>query len=87
MTIAQNNRIESIPVHLEYPIVHQIKHIDPTHSIDILAIFALLTGVSKLWRSIGQLRKKGKLSLKLLFPIFSALLAIWKAIAQMNEGE
>jgi hypothetical protein len=80
-----NRPIEIVPVEPNYPDLNHSKHLDSTHSIDILVIFTLLTGFNKLWRSIGQLRKKGKLSLKLLFPIFSALLAIWKAIAQMND--
>jgi hypothetical protein len=87
MTTEQNKQIESIPADLQYPCFDKIEHLDPNHSIDILVIFTLLTGFNKLWRSIGQLRKQGKLSPKLVFPIFSALWAIWKAIEQMNDGE
>jgi hypothetical protein len=85
MTTEQSKQIESIPADLQYPCFDRIEHLNPTHSIDILVIFTLLTGFNKLWRSIEKMRKKGKLSPKLLFPIFSALLAIWKAILQMND--
>jgi hypothetical protein len=87
MTTEQNKQIESIPADLQYPCLDKIEHLDTTHSIDIVVLFALLTGINKLWRSIGKLRKKGKCSPELLFPIFSALLAIWKAIEHMNDGE
>jgi hypothetical protein len=83
----QNRSIEIIPTAPMYPDLDRFKNFDPNHSIGILAVFALLTGIIKLWRSIDTLRKKGKLSPKLLFPIFSALWAIWKAIKQMNDGE
>ncbi|WP_310487994.1 hypothetical protein [Chamaesiphon sp. VAR_69_metabat_338] len=83
----QNRPIEIVPVEPNYPDLIHSKHLNSTHSIDIVVLFALLTGINKLWRSIGQLRKQGKLSPKLVFPIFSALWAIWKAIEQMNDGE
>jgi hypothetical protein len=83
----QNRLIEIVPVEPNYPDPNHSKHLDSTHSINILALFALLAGINKLWRSIGQLRKQGKLSPKLVFPIFSALWAIWKTIEQMNDGE
>ncbi len=85
MTNEQNRPIEIVPFEPNYPDLNHSKHLDSTHSIDILALFALLTGINKLWRSIGQLRKKGKLNPKLVFPIFSALLAIVRAILQMND--
>jgi hypothetical protein len=87
MTNEQNRSIEIVPVEPNYPDLNHSKHLDSTHSINILALFALLTGISKLWRLIGKLRKKGKCSSELVFPIFSALLAIVRAILQMNDGE
>jgi hypothetical protein len=85
MTTEHNQQIESIPADLQYPCFDKIEHLDPTHSIDILALFAVLTGFNKLWRSIDKLRKQRKCSPQLLFPIFSALLAMVRAILQMND--
>jgi hypothetical protein len=87
MTNEQNRSSEIIPTAPMYPDLDRLEHLDPTHSIDILALFALLTGINKLRRSIGKLRKQGKCSPELLFPILSALLAIVRAIEQMNDGE
>jgi hypothetical protein len=87
MTTEQNKQIESIPADLQYPCLDKIEHLDTTHSIDILVIFTLLTSLNKLWRSIDLLRKHRKFSPKLVFPIVSALLAIVKAILQMNDKE
>ncbi len=86
MTIAQNNRIESIPVNLEYPIVHQIKHLDPTHSIETIFIAVMLIDRFKnLWVSIERMRKQGKFDPKVLFQILGVILAILRAIAQMGD--
>ncbi len=87
MTNEQNRSIEIVPVEPNYPDLNHSKHLDSTYSIDIVVLFALLTGIIKLWRSIDTLRKQRKLSSKLLFPIIGAILAIWKAIEQMNDGE
>jgi hypothetical protein len=50
-------------------------------------IFGLLMGIEKLWRSIDKLRKQGKFSPKLLLQIVGAIVAIVKAILQMNNEE
>jgi hypothetical protein len=85
MTTEQKKLIESISANLQYPCFDKIEHLDPTHSIDILVLFTLLTSFNKLWRSIGKLRKQRKFSTKLVFPIFSALWAMVRAILQMND--
>jgi hypothetical protein len=85
MTNKQNQSIEITPTAPMYPDLGRVEHFDPIHSIDIVLLFALLTGIIKLWRSIGKLRKQRKCSPKLLFPIFSALLAILRAILQLND--
>jgi hypothetical protein len=83
----QNRSIEIVPVEPNYPNLNHSKHLDSTHSIDIIVLFALLTGIIKLWRSIDGLRKLRKFSPKVVFPIVSALLAIVKTILQINHNE
>jgi hypothetical protein len=86
MTIAQNNRIESIPVNLEYPIIHQIERLDPTHSIETIFIAVMLINRFKNLRvSIERMRQQGKFDPKVLFQILGVILAILRAIAQMGD--
>jgi hypothetical protein len=79
----QNRPIEIVPVEPNYPDLNHSKHLDSTHSIDILVIFTLLTGINKLRKSIDKLRKQGRLDSKLLLQIVGAILAIWKAIVRI----
>jgi hypothetical protein len=76
----QNRSVEiilSVPMYLD---LHQIKHLDPTHSIDILLVFTLITGINKLWLSIDKMRKQGKCDLKLILQAVGAIGVILKAI-------
>jgi hypothetical protein len=78
----QNSSTEIIPSTPIYPDLHQIKHLDPIHSIEtILVALTLINGIKNLFKSIGRLRKQGKLNYKLLLQIVGSVLAIWKAIA------
>jgi hypothetical protein len=85
MTTEQSKQIESIPADLQYPCFDRIEHLNPTHSIDILVIFTLLTGFNKLWRSIEKMRKQGKCDANSLLQAVGAIGIILKAIAQMND--
>jgi hypothetical protein len=87
MNNEQNRSIKIMPTAPMYPALDRLEHLNPIHSTDILAVFALLTGIIKLWRSTDELRKLRKFSPKVVFPIVSALLAIVKAILQMNDKE
>jgi hypothetical protein len=87
MTTEHNKQIESIPADLQYPCFDKIEHLDPNHSIDILVIFTLLTGLNKLWRLIEKMRKQGKWDANSLLQAVGAIGIILKAIAQMNDGE
>lgn len=82
----QKNIIETAPVDPLQLDPHPNKITDFTDSIGtFMIILGLLMAIKKLWRSIGKLRKQQKCNPKLLFPIFSALWAIWKAIEPMND--
>jgi hypothetical protein len=85
MAINHEQRIEIIPGDPMYPGLDRIEHLDPTHSIDILVIFTLLTGFNKLWKSIEKMRKQGKWDANSLLQAVGAIGIILKAIAQMND--
>lgn len=78
----QNQSTEIIQSTQMYPDLRQIEHLDPTHSIEtILVALTLINGIKNLFKSIGRMRKQGKLNYKLLLQIVGSVLAIWKAIA------
>jgi hypothetical protein len=80
----QNQSIEIVPVDRIHPNLHQIKHLNSTHSIEtILIVVTLLNGIKNLLKSIDKLRKQGRLDSKLLLQIVGAILAIWKAIVRI----
>jgi hypothetical protein len=86
MTTEHNKQIESIPANLEYPIIHQIERLDPTHSIETIFIAVMLINRCKnLWVSIERIRQQGKFDPKVLFQILGVILAILRAIAQMGD--
>jgi hypothetical protein len=83
-----NQPIEIVPTDRIYPELHHIKHLDSNHSIEtIVIIVTLLNSIKNLLKSLDKLRKSGKLDSKLLLQIVGAILAIWEAIAQMNNQE
>jgi hypothetical protein len=77
--------IQSAPI---YPDIHQIKHLDSTHSIEtILLVFALLNGLSKLWVSIDKMWKQRKFDPKLLLQAVGAIGVILKAINDLLDRD
>lgn len=83
----QNQRIDIAPSDRIYPDFQHIKHLDPTHSIDIIVLITLLTGIQKLWKAIDAMRKRGKCSPQLLLQAVGAIGAIVKAISQWMDDE
>jgi hypothetical protein len=84
----QNSSIEIIPSAPIYPDLHQIKHLDPTHSINtILVLFTLLTSINNLLKYSKKILKQRKCDSKMLLQIIGAILAIVKAIEQMGGDE
>jgi hypothetical protein len=88
MNNEQNKSIEGVPSTPIYPNPYQIKHLDPTHSIDtILVLFTLLTSINNLLKYIKKILKQRKCDSKMLLQIIGVVLAIVKAIWQMGGDE
>ena len=80
----QNKLVEGISSAPMYPSIHQMKHLNSTHSIEtILVVFALLNGLNKLWVSIGKICKDHKIDITLLLQTVAAIGAILKAFSQI----
>jgi hypothetical protein len=88
MNNEQTKSIEGVPSAPIYPNLYQIKHFDPTHSIDtILVLFTLLTSINNLLKYIKKILKQRKCDSKMLLQIIGAILTIVKAIGQMSGDE
>jgi hypothetical protein len=82
----QNKIIETAPANPAQPDPQLSTIPDLTDLFcSFIILFGLLISIKKLWRSLDKLRKQRKCSPKLLFSIVSALVAIWKAIAQIDD--
>jgi hypothetical protein len=88
MNNKQTKSIEGVPSAPIYPNPYQIKHLDPTPSIDtILVLFTLLTSINNLLKYIKKILKQRKCDSKMLLQIIGVILAIIKAIGQMGGDE
>jgi hypothetical protein len=84
----QSQQIEIVPVEQIYPDLHQIKHLDSTHSIKtILVVFALLNGLNKLWVWINKMRKQKKINPDLLLQAVGIIGMILKAIKDLLDRD
>jgi hypothetical protein len=88
MNNGQNKSIEGVSSAPIYPNPYQIKHLDPTHSIDtILVLLTLITSINNLLKYIKSILKQRKCDSKMLLQIIGAILTIVKAIGQMGGDE
>jgi hypothetical protein len=83
----QKNQIQIVETNWIYPDLHQMKHFDSTHSIDIFVLFTLITAFNKLWRLVNKMRKQRKFDPKLLLQAVGAIGAILKAMNDVLDRD